>query len=238
MTTGRVDIHSHLIPGMDDGCANVEQTITCARALVSAGYTHAFCTPHIWSQIPENSPAAIAERTAEVQARLDGAGIPLRVMPGGELCLHPQILTMPREGIVTYGMQGEACLFELWADELPEFFEPAVRYLKGLGLTLILAHPERMRATQGDPAVIDRLQGMGLLLQGNLQCFSDPTDSASRRTAERFLAEGRYFCLATDMHRPDTVSLRLQGLRRAIELAGHRELARLTIENPRTLLAE
>jgi protein-tyrosine phosphatase len=234
--SGRIDVHSHLIPGIDDGCANLEQSVTCARALVEAGFTHAFCTPHIWTNLPENTPAVVARQTEDLQSQLDAAGVALRVLPGGEINLRPDILSVPGDEIVSYAMEGRYCLFDIWADVLPDFFEPAVRYLQSLGLTPIIAHPERMRAAQDDPTVGGRLQDLGLLLQGNLQCFADPNDWPTRRTAVRFLLERRYTFLATDTHKPDSLAPRLHGLKRAVELVGEGEVARLTIENPRMLL--
>jgi protein-tyrosine phosphatase len=60
---GRIDVHAHLIPGVDDGCADVRESIECGRMLVGAGYTHAFCTPHIWPNLPGNNVEEIARRT-------------------------------------------------------------------------------------------------------------------------------------------------------------------------------
>ena len=50
--TGRIDVHSHLLPGLDDGCVSLDESLACARRLVAEGYTHSFCTPHIWPNLP------------------------------------------------------------------------------------------------------------------------------------------------------------------------------------------
>src|SRR5437764_6432743 len=172
-TYGRIDVHSHLLPGIDDGCATLEESLECARRLVGAGYTHSFCTPHIWPKLPNNTVRNITERVDRLQEALDEANIPLQLWPGGELNLSADLPKRPPEDIVTYGMRRRYCLFDLWAERLPPFFEPSVRWLQSLGLTVVLAHPERMRAVQDDPRMGDRLAEMGLLLQGNLQCFAD-----------------------------------------------------------------
>jgi protein-tyrosine phosphatase len=138
---------------------------------------------------------------------------------------------------VSYGMQSRFVIFDLWADRLPPHFEPSVKWFQSLGLTVILAHPERMRAVQDEPEIADYFAGLGLLLQGNLQCFGDPVGSDTRVTAERFLREDRYFCLGSDCHNPQSMPVRLTGLRNAIRLAGGRTVDRLTIDNPRKLLA-
>src|SRR5690348_14869324 len=101
---GRVDVHAHLIPGVDDGCKSVDESILCARALVAAGYTHAFCTPHVWPNL-RNTVKTIRQWTDALQAALDAAQVPLRLMPGGEINLHRQFYTdTPPDEVVTYGL--------------------------------------------------------------------------------------------------------------------------------------
>lgn len=233
---GRIDTHSHLLPAVDDGCETVADSLECARRLVDAGYARAFCTPHVWQHLPHNNVREIRRRTAALQAELDAAGVPLTLSPGGEINLQPHTAKGDAAEVVTYGLARRSCLFDIWADDLPDFFEPAVRRLQAIGLRVILAHPERMGAVQRDPGLVGYFDELGLLLQGNLQCLSDPADAATRRLVERFLEERRYFMLGSDTHRPATLQCRLDGLRRAIALLGEREVDRLTIENPSTLL--
>jgi protein-tyrosine phosphatase len=233
---GRVDVHSHLLPGIDDGCQTVEDSLACARVLVEQGYTHGFCTPHIWPNLPQNTPANIRRRVADLQAALDAASVPLRLFPGGELNLREETLrTLPAE-LVSYGMAGRFVLMDLWADRIPPFFAPNVRWLQSQGATVILAHPERMRAVQTDPGLADYFAELGLLLQGNLQCFGDPPHMDTRRVAERYLAEDRYFMLGTDLHNLKSLPVRMAGLRRATELAGEEAVWKLTSVNPSRLL--
>src|ERR1041384_1125695 len=183
MTTGRIDVHSHLLPGIDDGCQSLEESLACARTLVAAGYTHSFCTPHIWPNLPNNTIANITERTGQLQVELDRAKIPLRLIPGGEMNFHANLINSSPAALVTYGTQRKYILADLWAEVLPEYFEPSVRWLQWLGLQVILAHPERMRAVQDNPKLCEYFSQLGLLLQGNLQCFGDPPDSFTYRTA-------------------------------------------------------
>jgi protein-tyrosine phosphatase len=205
--------------------------------MVDAGYTHSFCTPHIWPGLPENRIENIVRWTEALQRELDAARLPMRLIPGGEINLTPEypMRTMPEE-VVTFGMNGTHVLFDLWADRLPPHFRPAVRWFRGLGLQPILAHPERMTAVQEDPRLAEQFAEWGVLLQGNLQCFSDPPAAPTRRLAERFLHEERYFMLGCDLHRIETLPARLDGLAIATQLAGEDVVRRLTVENPRKLL--
>jgi protein-tyrosine phosphatase len=215
----------------------VAESLQCAKMLVDAGYTHSFCTPHIWPGLPENRVENIVRWTGELQRELDAAGLPLRLIPGGEINLTPEYpLRTPPEQVVTFGMSGTHVLFDLWADRLPAHFRPAVRWFRGLGLQPVLAHPERMKAVQDEPGLAERFAEWGVLLQGNLQCFSDPVTAPTRRLAEKFLREGRYFMLGCDLHRIETLQVRLDGLAVATEIAGEDVVRRLTVENPRKLL--
>jgi protein-tyrosine phosphatase len=233
---GRIDVHSHLLPGIDDGCKTVEESLACARMMVEAGYTHSFCTPHIWPGY-SNTIKSIPQMVTTLQGELDSAGIPLKLIPGGEINLRPDYMSAtPPNEVVTYALNGRYVLFDIWCDKLPEHVAPSVEWLQSLGLTVILAHPERMRAVQDEPELADYFQERGVLLQGNLQCLSDPPTARTRQIADRFLREDRYFMLGSDLHSLETLPPRLAGLKRAIELVGNDTVDRLTKKNPAKLL--
>jgi protein-tyrosine phosphatase len=233
---GRIDIHSHLLPDVDDGCATLEDSLYCARELVSLGYSHCFCTPHVWPSFPKNNRSDIPRAVEQLQKVLTTNGIALQLLPGGELNMRADTPATKPEELVSYRMAGKYALIDLWADKLPVFFEPSILRLQSLGATVILAHPERMRAVQEHPGLADSFAELGILLQGNLQCFGDPPHMATRKTAERFLAEKRYFALGSDLHNPQSMPIRRAGLERVREAVGDMGLDRLTVDNPRLLL--
>lgn len=233
--TGRIDVHCHMLPGIDDGCESIEESIACAKVMVSEGYTHAFCTPHIWPSLAFNTIDRIPRYVADLQRVLDEAGIGLRLMPGGEINLREDTLRTAPEALVSFNMAGRHVLIDLWADKIPEFFVPNIRWLQSRGATVILAHPERMRAVQIDPALADYFAEMKILLQGNLQCFGDPSHADTRRVAERFLREERYFVLGSDLHNLKSLPIRIAGLYRVIEMIGQAGAWKLTSDNPRLI---
>src|SRR5688572_15257784 len=140
---GRIDVHSHLLPGIDDGCKTIEQSIECARVLVANGYTHAFCTPHIWPSYKGISRTSVPRWCALLQKEFERNGVALKLLPGGELNLYMGVTSTPAEDVVPLNL-GRYQLVDMWASEIPPFFEEAIRWLQGMGLTVILAHPERM----------------------------------------------------------------------------------------------
>jgi protein-tyrosine phosphatase len=240
--TGRVDVHTHLLPGVDDGCATVAESIECGRALVAAGYSHAYCTPHVWPNLPENNAREIGGRVAALQGEFDGAGVALKLLPGGEhnlLSAWPGLAETARGEIVTYGLLGRYLLFDFWCDTaemVRQRIEPAARYLREQGFELILAHPERIEALQNDEGALDRLTELGVKLQLNSWCLAEACGDKRREMAERLLEEGRYFLIGTDLHRPKGMAARIEGLAVAERLVGSSELSRLTMENPRLLM--
>jgi protein-tyrosine phosphatase len=235
---GMLDIHSHLLPGVDDGCALLKDSIECARRMVAAGYSESFCTPHFWPSFPKTTKESIPHWVETLQRELDASVIPLKLYPGSEISLRNNLMESDVRLLPTFAMAGKYALIDLWADKMPTFFEPTIRWMQAAGLTVILAHPERMRAVQEDPGLADYFAELGVLLQGNLQCFSDRPEAAPRITVERFIAEDRYFFLGSDLHNPESLNMRLRGLNRAIELAGIIRVRKMTVENPRILLAE
>ncbi len=235
---GKIDVHSHLLPGIDDGCKTIEESLECARILVEHGYTHSFCTPHIWKNLPANNVTNIPLMTAALQTELDNQHIALKLFPGGENNIQPDLIQTSPDAVVTFGMNRKFVLIDLWADKLPAFFASNVKWLQSLGLTVILAHPERMRAVQDDPEIVEYFTALGVLLQGNLACFSDAPHTDTRRVAEHFLEQDSYFCVGSDLHGLGSMPSRLRGLARVAEAAGDAKFKELTWDNPKRLLAD
>lgn len=234
---GRIDVHSHLLPNVDDGCGSLAESIACARRLVAEGYTHSFCTPHVWPDNVHVRTTSLPALVQTLQQHLADAGVELTLLPGGEMNFRPDFLDFGEDMMVTYAMAGKYCLVDMWADKLPPHFEPSVRKLQDRGLTVILAHPERMRVVQDNPtAMADHFKSLGLLLQGNLQCLSDPEHAHTRRVITQYLQEDRYFLLGSDLHKLETLDCRLRGIDEATRLVGQEVVDRLMIENPQKLL--
>src|ERR1700712_3508127 len=99
--TGRIDVPSHLLPGVDDGCATIEESIECARRMVSNGYTHSFCTPHYWPNLATNARRVVKWVTS-LQAALNAEGVALKLYPGGEINLRPGLDQSDPADLVSY----------------------------------------------------------------------------------------------------------------------------------------
>lgn len=236
---GRVDVHAHLLPGIDDGCPTLEDSLACARMYVEHGYTHVCCTPHVWPTLQENTHTNIGRRTAALQETLNKERIPLTLLPGGEINLEwnwPAIGKADVGDIVSYRFMGKYLLFDFWADAFPEFLPPAATALQEMGFTLIMAHPERMKAVHADFGAVARFEKLGILLQCNTWCLRDPVGVPTRDISERLLKEGRYYLLGTDLHNRRSMPERMEGVAMAEKMVGVAAVRRLTVENPRAML--
>jgi protein-tyrosine phosphatase len=240
MQMGRIDVHCHFVPGVDDGCANVGESLTCLRMMVEAGYDRVFCTPHCGdTAFSELSPPMVADLVHRLREEVVAAGIPIELRPGGELRLSAHIARdLERVGVPTYGHEGKYVLTDIWTHDWPVWATRAVEWLQKRGLIVILAHPERLPLLRKDPKHITELAKLGLLFQGNLGPLAGASDSPDIvALAERYLQDGRYFMVGTDGHRPPHMAARLAGLRRVEELVGEAGLRELTERNPGRLWA-
>lgn len=246
---GLIDMHCHLLPGVDDGCQSLKESLECARRMAGTGFTHVFCTPHIWPDLPHNNVSALPAAVDELQRAVSEAGIALQLYPGGELRLGPQIMQTPPDDLVLLNLGqsrgGRFILFDLWEVAWPAYLERAVMWLTQMNITPILAHPERCEFFYEDPLnAADRLSEMGVLLQLDGYVLDERAMARGlctkpmRRAAERLIEFDYYSFMATDLHRAETLDERLAALDVARELMGSAAFRRVTKRNPIQLLPE
>jgi protein-tyrosine phosphatase len=234
-----VDLHCHLLPGVDDGAAAIEDTVAHARRLEAAGVHDVACTPHITRlDFPRVEIARLADLRAEAQRALDERGIAVRLHGGGELA-HEDALWL-RSGDLERIAQGPAgarwLLLECPFEGLDESVVRAAERLWEHGYGVVLAHPERAAAIAGADRRLRRLADAGALLQVNATSLLGRHGPAAYAGAVRLLREGLVWCLASDGHpgtREDTLDRGADALAR-LGLGGR--AAALTQDNPRELL--
>jgi len=233
-----VDLHSHILWALDDGCQTPDETLAAARLLVVLGWRESAPTPHAHDTFPSREAAACAARLVEAQALLDAEGIPLKLHPGAENALDAEYLERlgpeQRRGL---GASGRWALVELpfraSVPAMPELlFHLARRTVRPL-----VAHPERCLEFDRPGRAAEAVR-LGAALQLNLGSLAGVYGRAVRKQAERFLEDGLYAVAATDLHHPegaeDWLPEALDLLDRRVGKAG---VDRLCDENPRRVLA-
>jgi protein-tyrosine phosphatase len=234
MHMNRIDVHNHFIPNLDDGCQSLDESLECLRTMSAAGYSRSFCTPHCAANdFTHLSTDEVAAHVNTLQGQVNAAGISIALKPGGELRLTPHLAELFADrSIPTFAHAGKYVLTDLWEYDWPAWATRAVEWLQKRGLTVILAHPERMPVLRKSPAYIDELAKLGLLFQGNLGPIGGGDSADIVALSRRYLQENRYFLVGTDGHRPSHMAVRMNGLRVIEELVGAEKLQELTVTNP------
>ena len=234
---GRIDIHSHLLPGVDDGCIDLDQAIQSIRRLRAFGYVGSICTPHIFPEVYLlNTVVYVENLTFQFNEDLRSAGVTYRVWPGGEVRIFDGVIDwLKNHGVPT--LAGSRCvLTDFWEERWPPWVETAYEWLLGNGFQPIVAHPERLPPSKDLETGIPRLLEMGVLLQGNFRSFTGEEGYNADRLVRQWTAENHYTFLATDMHRPESLDSRLYGIQLLIDEFGTDRFDALTIDAPRRLV--
>lgn len=238
LSQSRIDTHSHILPGIDDGCPDVADSLDCVRQFIAAGYVGTICTPHVIpGTYPRNVPSQICVWVATLQQALVENGIDYQLWAGGEILLAPDNWDMfERDGVPTLG-PSRAVLMDWWGLAWPEFADRTIDRLQAEGYQPILAHPERMRMPVSDlQRLVETLTRRGVWLQGNLNSLSGGEGLQAQELSHEWLQAGIYHLLASDSHHPERLSGRLAGLQTAIELVGEVRVADLTARRTRELV--
>jgi protein-tyrosine phosphatase len=236
----RVELHFHLLPGVDDGPVDLDGSLELAREAVADGIGLVTVTPHARDTVVEEIP----ERTRALRAALEAAGIALEVRAGVELAWDDLPgLSEPILHELSHGPPGRRwLLLEAplpGAGELDEF-EAAARELRGRGFGLLIGHPERSRALTSAPEAVDRLLAAGDVLQLNASSLTGRHGPIARTFGLELARSGRAGVIASDAHRPRT---RGPALGAAVEILrsvgmSPAEAERMVAATPQRLLAE
>lgn len=231
---GWIDMHSHLLPGIDDGCRDVAESLDCVRQLVAAGFSGTVCTPHVaHDHLPDNTPERILDWTTQLRQTLRDEGVDYPLWAGGEVRLFRGTVDyLAAHGVPT--LAGSRCvLLDTWDEKWHRWAFPTFEWLLARRYQPILAHPERIPGIEAADRHLRQLEAMGVWLQGNFKCMTGEEGYGADQSVRRLLTQGRYRLLAMDMHRPDTFRSRLDGLWLVDAEFGHDALRQLLADAPR-----
>jgi protein-tyrosine phosphatase len=229
------DLHSHILPGLDDWARGFDESLEIARAAVADGITVLAATPHVRDDYP-TSAERMEQEVARLSDALEGEGIDLDLRPGGELALD-RLQMLPAETLERFGLGGNphVLLVEFpyygWPLDLGErMFE-----LRTAGFRPVLAHPERNRDVQASPERLRPLVEGGVYVQLTAASLDGRLGREPRRSALELIELDLAHLIASDAHSPD---LRGIGMSAAARAVGDDELARwLTADVPSAIVA-
>jgi len=198
-----IDIHTHILPGVDDGVPDMGEALLLAEDAAAQGVTAMVATPHLhWGDRPALSAAQIRQGVEQLNALLGAKGISLTVLPGCEIPLAPDLLRrLESDEWMSLGEGTRAVLVEpLWGD-WPNFGQAVIKETLAAGWTVVLAHPERVPALQRNLPLLEELVALGVHLQvTSSSLIPGRASPAAARCAYELLEQRLVSVVASDCH--------------------------------------
>ncbi len=232
-----IDIHSHILPGVDDGAADLDASVELVRELASAGVTDIIATPHYVDETNYISAvSANSKLLKKLSARLKKEKLDVRVFLGNEIYISNRILGLLTSEEITPLADSKYLLVELpLSGEFPSYYDVLLELIRE-GYKVILAHPERYATFQKDFDLVLELHDMGVLMQCNIGSFVGYYGKAARKVAEKLAKNDMIFAVATDIHRPRGDKFMPTAIKRLSKFYGTFELENILEKNPRKIL--
>ncbi len=198
----RTDIHSHLIPGIDDGVKSLEESIQIARGFKDLGYSRIITTPHIYPGVYDNNPAIIRTGLEKVQEFYKQEGLDIEISAAAEYFVDEHLLESLKSNkeLMTFG--NDLILLETGFYEPPMIFDEVIFLLRSRQITPVFAHPERYVYIQNKPELAKTYLEKGMLFQLNFLSLSGYYSGKTKNIALDFLKSGHYSLIGSDCHKP------------------------------------
>jgi tyrosine-protein phosphatase YwqE len=212
-----LDLHVHVLPGIDDGPRTMEDALALARALAEDGIEHIVATPHIYPGVFDNSAARIGEAFDEFQAAVSDAGIDLTMTWAAEVRICPEILDwieLRRLPMLNGSLVGPStALIELPDGQIPIGTDKLMAMMLDRGITPLMAHPERNKAVMEQPTRLDALRRLGCKFQVTAGSLLGDFGTRAQTTAQKLLDAGWVDVVATDAHNRSSRRPRMRAAR-------------------------
>jgi protein-tyrosine phosphatase len=196
-----VDMHSHLLPGIDDGLQTPEQTVTFIKQMQQLGYKKFICTPHILQGVHNNNASTILQALEAAKAALVKENMQVDIEAAAEYMVDEGLMEIihSNQPILHFGKE-KYVLIEMSYVAASPVINEAIFQLNVKNYQPILAHPERYNYYHNNFAAYETFVDRGALLQVNLLSLSGYYGKQVQQTAEKLITKGMVSFIGTDMH--------------------------------------
>lgn len=206
------DVHSHLLPGIDDGSPNIETSINIIRELKTLGLKKLLLTPHVSADMFPNSSEIILQKLEELKVAVKEQDIDIELAASGEYFFDEQFIELYRNNqLLTFGQK--YVLVELPHYTLPLNIYDVFFDMKTHGYKVIIAHPERYSYFYYSFKNFEKLKQQDLLFQCNIFSFSNYYSFYTRKIAERMMKNNMINFVGTDIHSIKQIEILKKGLK-------------------------
>ena len=232
-----IDLHSHILPNIDDGAADMPTAIAMAEMAASDGTTHIACTPHIVPGVYNNAPGQILQAIAALKLALTKADINLQLVFGADVHLQPDIVNKLADEKLPRLNGSRYFLFEPPHHVLPPRIIPLCKEIIENGYIPVLTHPERLTWIENHYETICELDELGVAIQLTAMSITGKFGKRALYWSFRMLEEGRVDIIASDAHNSRS---RPPGLSKArdvvVQKLGEDEAQKMVQGNPDRIL--
>lgn len=196
-----IDLHCHILPGVDDGAENIEASIAMAEQAVSQGITHILCTPHHNNGKYTNPKSEVISLVASLQAELDKKKLPLTVLEGQEVRITGDLIEDIRNDKILFtDLEDTYILIEFPTMEVPSYTEQVFFELLQMGKVPVIVHPERNAHFRKDPNNLIPFLEMGCLAQLTAPSYVGVFGKDIQKTAKVMVEHNLVQMVASDAH--------------------------------------
>ena len=235
-----IDLHNHILPGIDDGARDMDEALTLLRHFAEEGYHTLALTPHVRPGLFPNSENDLRIRFAALKNKARGAGIALDLRLSAEYYYDSELvgrMLIPKRDLLSFDGHEKYVLLEFDGLSAPLGLKEVVFELKLAGMTPVMAHPERYAFLGKNLSFVEKMVDAGMLMQGTLRPLSGFWGYRARRTLKRLLDARLIHLISSDIHRASEAREVLSEGRRLLEgWVGKPRCEILLEENPRRLL--
>ena len=231
-----VDIHSHILPLLDDGSHALEESIVMLQKSIASGVDAIVATPHLY---PGRYTASTVDRDqalSELLAEVSQQQLQIEIFPGRECFFAPEMYDYEKDiGKLTITDNGKYLLIESPMGEIPQYVDQMIFDLQIKGITPVIAHAERYHDVIENPNLVHKYIQMGCLIQINVGSLLGEAGSDIQRTAKILLEHRMGHIVASDIHTRMSTPLG-EGFETLTEIVGREEGLRLVEERPRAVI--
>ncbi|KPG70211.1 tyrosine-protein phosphatase [Enterococcus sp. RIT-PI-f] len=196
-----IDLHCHILPGIDDGAEDLTASIAMAEKAISQGITHILCTPHHNNGKYSNPKASVISLVSSLQEELDQRHLPLTLLEGQEVRITGGLIEdIRRNEILFTDLEDTYILIEFPTMEVPTYAERTFFELKSLGMTPVIVHPERNAYFRKDPNHLIPFLEMGCLAQLTAPSYVGTFGKDIQKTAKIMVEHNLVQMMASDAH--------------------------------------
>lgn len=234
-----IDLHCHLLPGLDDGVRDLSEALVLARQQVADGVQVVACTPHVFPGLYHNSGPQIRHATEDLQAALEAEGIPLTLVVGADVHVTPHLIAGLKSGDIPSLNGTRYVLVEPPHHVAPPRLEEFFFSLVAAGYVPILTHPERLTWIEERYEAFGKLVRAGVWMQLTAGSLTGQFGQRAKHWAIKLLQDGHAHILATDAHDPVKRPANLsRGWDLATQIVGNEEAEHLVLTRPLGILTD